>query len=194
VAKAKELLAAAGYGTGLRLRFHYPGDVTRPYLPDPKQLFELIAADLRAAGIEVEGVELPWTPDYLDTVSKGRAHDLYLYGVTGNYGEAYDFLGQLFARRTDEFGFTDTELFEQLKAVDGTGDPAQRRSRYERLNARLLESLPAVPLVHGPDALALDRNLTGLVHRARPSCLSRQRAQADCVSNWRNVQQCMGTG
>lgn len=161
-AKAKELLAAAGYGSGLKLRFHYPRDVTRPYLPDPKKIFELLAADLRAAGIEVEGIELRWTPGYLTTISKGKAHDLHLYGVTGNYGEAYDFMGQLFAKPTAEFGFTDADLFARLKEVDGIGDPGRRRPLYEQLNARLLELLPAVPLVHGPDALVLDKNLTGI--------------------------------
>ncbi|WP_191838679.1 ABC transporter substrate-binding protein [Catellatospora chokoriensis] len=161
-AKAKELLAAAGYGSGLKLRFHYPRNVTRPYLPDPKKIFELLAADLRAAGIEVEGVELRWTPDYLNAVAKGTAHDLHLYGVTGNYGEAYDFMGQLFAAPNAEFGVTDADLFARLKTVDGIGDPVQRRPLYEQLNARLLELLPAVPLVHGPDALVLDKNLTGI--------------------------------
>lgn len=161
-AKAKELLSAAGYGSGLKLRFHYPRDVTRPYLPDPKKIFELLAADLRAAGIEVEGIELRWTPGYLNTVSKGKAHDLHLYGVTGNYGEAYDFMGQLFAKPSAEFGFTDADLFARLKEVDGIGDPVRRRPLYEQLNARLLELLPAVPLAHGPDALVLDKNLTGI--------------------------------
>jgi peptide/nickel transport system substrate-binding protein len=162
-AKAKELLAAAGYGSGLRLRFHYPQGVTRPYLPSPKQIFDLIAADLRAVGIEVAGSELPWTPEYLHAVTRGSDHDLHLFGAVGNYGEAYDFLGTLFARRSDEFGFTDTALFDQLKQVEGTARPDERVPLYERLNARLLELLPALPLVHGPDVLVFDKNLLGVV-------------------------------
>ncbi|MEV4415024.1 ABC transporter substrate-binding protein [Catellatospora sp. NPDC049609] len=162
-ARAKELLAAAGYGSGLRLRFHYPQGVTRNYLPSPKQIFDLIAADLRAVGIEVAGSELPWTPEYLHAVTRGRDHDLHLFGAVGNYGEAYDFLGTLFAQRSDEFGFTDTALFDQLKQVESTGEPEARVPQYRQLNARLLELLPALPLVHGPDVLVFDKNLAGVV-------------------------------
>ena len=35
--------------------------------------------------------------------------------------------------------------------------------QYQRLNARLLELLPALPLVHGPDVLVFDKNLIGVV-------------------------------
>ncbi len=161
--RAKELLAAAGLASGLKLRFHYPQGVTRAYMPSPKQLFELIAEDLRAVGIEVTGAELPWTPDYLHAVTRGKDHDLHLFGAVGNYGEAYDFLGPLFAQRRDEFGFTDKGLFEQFKQVEGTGEPDARVPLYQRLNARLLELLPALPLVHGPDVLVFDKNLVGVV-------------------------------
>lgn len=162
-AKAKELLAAAGNASGLRLRLHYPRDSYRPYLPDPKRIVDLIAADLRAVGIEVEVVGLPWVPQYLNAMTRGTAHDLHLAHAIGNYGETYDFLEGLFARRTQELGFTDAELFAQFKAVEGTADPARRVTQYQQLNKLLLETLPAVPLVHGPDVLVLDKNLSGLV-------------------------------
>ena len=121
----------------------------RAYMPSPKQIFELIAGDLRAVGIEVTGTELPWTPEYLHAVTRGKAHDLHLFGAVGNYGEAYDFLGPLFAQRQDEFGFTDTGLFEQFKQVEKTGEPDARVPQYQRLNARLLELLPSGALGEG---------------------------------------------
>src|SRR5690606_30301235 len=51
--KAKALLAEAGYADGLTLKFYYPTNVSRPYMPDPAAIFELMSADLQAVGITI---------------------------------------------------------------------------------------------------------------------------------------------
>ena len=53
--KAKELLAEAGE-SNLTLNFYYPTEVTRPYMPNPKDIFTVISADLQKAGITVKPV------------------------------------------------------------------------------------------------------------------------------------------
>jgi ABC-type transport system substrate-binding protein len=70
--KAKALLAEAG-ASNLTLRFHYPTEVTRPYMPNPKDLFELLSSDLKAVGINVQAIPLKWSPDYLNATSGSRA-------------------------------------------------------------------------------------------------------------------------
>ena len=50
--RAKSLLAEAG-ATGTTLRFFYPTDVSRPYLPDPAAMFEVINKNLTDAGFTV---------------------------------------------------------------------------------------------------------------------------------------------
>ncbi len=168
--KAKALLASAGV-TGLKLKFHYPTEVTRPYMPAPKDIHEMMVADLKAVGIEVEAIPLKWNPEYLNAVQTGKNHDLHLLGWTGDYGDAYNFIGTFFDRAKDEWGFTNQALFDQVKAADKEPDINKRVELYKALNAELLKFLPGVPIAHGPNALVLGKNVTGV----KPSPLTNER-------------------
>jgi peptide/nickel transport system substrate-binding protein len=161
-AKAKAALAAAGYPNGLTLKFHYPTEVTRPYMPAPKDIFELISADLKAVGITVEPIALKWSPDYLNAVTSGKNHDLHLLGWTGDYADAYNFIGTFFSRAKDEWGFNNAALFAQFKAADEEPDANKRAELYKALNAELLKFLPGVPIAHGPPSLVLAKDVTGV--------------------------------
>ena len=162
VAKAKSLLTEAGFASGLTLKFGYPTEVTRPYMPDPKGIFELMKTNLEAAGIKIEPVALKWTPDYLNKMTTGKDHDIHLLGWTGDYGDAYNFIGTFFDRQKDEWGYNNPDLFAQFKAADSEPDMAKRAELYKALNAKLLEFLPGVPIAHGPPSLVLAKNVTGV--------------------------------
>lgn len=162
VAKAKALLAQAGYPNGLTLRFHYPTEVTRPYMPAPKDIFELMAADLQAAGITITPVALKWSPDYLNATTATKEHDLHLLGWTGDYADAYNFIGTFFDRQKDEFGFNNAALFAQFQAADSEADATARAELYKGINSTLLSFLPAVPIAHGPPSLVLAKEVTGV--------------------------------
>lgn len=159
--KAKSLLAAAGV-KDLKLRFNYPTEVTRPYMPAPKDIFELIAADLKAVGITVEPLPLKWSPDYLNTVTNGPKHDLHLLGWTGDYGDAYNFIGTFFDRQKSEWGFNNPELFAEFKTADSEPDVTKRVELYKALNTKLMQFLPGVPIAHGPPSLVLAKDVTGV--------------------------------
>ena len=161
VEEAKRLLAAAG-ASNLTLRFHYPTEVTRPYMPNPKDIFELLSNDLKAAGITVEGIPLKWSPDYLNATTSGSAHDLHLLGWTGDYGDAYNFIGTFFDRPKDEWGYTNKPLFDQFQAADTTADNAQRVEKYKALNAAVMEFLPGVPISHSPPAIVFGKDVQGV--------------------------------
>ena len=51
--EAKRLLAEAG-AEGMTLKFAYPTEVTRPYMPDPEKIYEALRTDLEAVGIKVK--------------------------------------------------------------------------------------------------------------------------------------------
>jgi peptide/nickel transport system substrate-binding protein len=162
VTKGKALLAQAGFPNGLTLKFHYPTEVTRPYMPAPKDIFELISADLKAIGITVEPIALKWSPDYLNATTSGKNHDLHLLGWTGDYADAYNFIGTFFDRPKDEWGYTNQPLFDQFKAADKEPDANKRAELYKALNAELLKFLPGVPIAHGPPSLVLGKDVTGV--------------------------------
>ncbi|SHN04681.1 peptide/nickel transport system substrate-binding protein [Cryptosporangium aurantiacum] len=162
-AKAKQLLAAAG-ATNLTLKFYYPSEVTRPYMPDPKSIYTSIAADLTAVGIKIEPVVRPWNGGYKDDVQQAGKHDLHLLGWTGDFNDAYNFVGTFFGREKPEFGFTDKAAFAQIAAADAEPDAAKRKALYEQVNRDLVgKYLPAVPISHSPPAIATAGNIDGLV-------------------------------
>jgi peptide/nickel transport system substrate-binding protein len=160
--KAKQLLAEAGV-TNLTLKFHYPTEVTRPYMPAPKDIFELIAADLQKVGITITPIPLKWTPDYLNAVSTGSDHDLHILGWTGDYGDAYNFIGTFFDRQKDEWGFNNPALFAAFKDADGTPAGDAQIAKYKELNKTLMDFLPGVPIANGPPALVVAKNVSGIV-------------------------------
>ncbi|GIJ21921.1 ABC transporter substrate-binding protein [Micromonospora lutea] len=161
VEKAKSLLAEAG-ASDLKLRFHYPTEVTRPYMPNPKDLFELLSADLQAAGITIEPIPLKWSPDYLNATTSGNKHDLHFLGWTGDYGDGYNFIGTFFDRQKDEWGFNNPALFEKFKTADSTADQAARVALYKELNADIMNFLPGVPISHSPPAIVFGKDVTGV--------------------------------
>ena len=163
--RAKSLLAEAG-ATGTTLRFFYPTDVSRPYLPDPAAMFEVINKNLTDAGFVTQPTSLPWNPDYLDAVSAGGA-DLHLLGWTGDYNDAYNFIGTFFAdagggQAKEEFGgFVSPEIFSALAAGDAEPDAAARTELYQEANRAIMDFLPAVPISHSPNALVVAENVVG---------------------------------
>ncbi|MGY1827469.1 MULTISPECIES: ABC transporter substrate-binding protein [unclassified Blastococcus] len=164
--RARQLLEEAG-ATGTTLRFYYPTDVSRPYLPDPAAMFQVIAEDLREVGLNIEPVALQWNPDYLQAVQAGQA-DIHLLGWTGDYNDAYNFIGTFFAedqnnQASAEFGaFSAPEIFQALAEADAEPDPANRTELYQEANRLIKEYLPAVPISHSPPALVVADNVQGL--------------------------------
>ena len=159
--KAKQLLAEAG-ATNLTLRFHYPTEVTRPYMPSPKDIFELLSADLKAVGINVQPIPLKWSPDYLNATTSGSAHDLHFLGWTGDYGDGYNFIGTFFDRPKDEWGFNNQALFDLFKKADTTADATARYELYKQLNKEIMDFLPGVPISHSPPAIVFGKDVTGV--------------------------------
>jgi peptide/nickel transport system substrate-binding protein len=166
-ARSKQLLAEAG-AAGTTLRFYYPTDVSRPYLPDPAAMFEVISKNLTDAGFTIEPVSLPWSPDYLNAVQAGQA-DIHLLGWTGDYNDAYNFIGTFFAAKADgaakaEFGaFRDQGIFDALAEADTQVEEIDRTAAYQEANRRIMDYLPGVPISHSPPALVVSGDVAGLV-------------------------------
>jgi len=164
---ARSLLEQAG-AMGTTLKFYYPTEVSRPYMPDPGAIFEIISQNLTDAGFVIEPVALVWNPEYLDATSSGLA-DIHLLGWTGDYDDAYNFIGTFFDAKAggesklDFGGFVNPDLFAQFAAADSEPDPDVREGLYQDLNNDIMEFLPGVPLSHSPPALVVAENVDGLV-------------------------------
>ncbi|MDG4804208.1 ABC transporter substrate-binding protein [Micromonospora sp. WMMD980] len=162
--KAKQLLKEAG-AEKLTLNFYYPTDVSRPYMPNPQEIFTVLANDLKAVGITVNGVARPWNGGYKDDVQQFGKHDLHLLGWTGDYNDPGNFIGTFFGRGKVEFGDQAmTEMFAAIGKADGTVDEAGKKAAWEQVNRDIAAKwLPAVPVWHAPPAIVVTKDVKGLV-------------------------------
>jgi peptide/nickel transport system substrate-binding protein len=158
--KAKQLLAEAGV-QNFTLKFNYPTDVSRPYMPTPEDTFTAISAQLEAVGIKVEPVADRWSPDYLDKIQGGADHGIHLLGWTGDYNDADNFLGVFFGGKSNEWGFDNPELFKALSEARALPSRDEQTPAYREINKMIMEYLPGVPIAHPTPSLAFAPEVKG---------------------------------
>jgi peptide/nickel transport system substrate-binding protein len=151
--KAKELLAEAGY-KGEELKFYYPLNVTRPYLPTPEKVYAEISKQLTAVGLNIKPVPVDWADGYLQKVTSPGDHALHLLGWNGSYADPDNFVGPLFGENTGEFGYQDPQVFSKIARARGLPDGKERTEQYQTINAQIAATVPAVPIAFPISALA----------------------------------------
>jgi peptide/nickel transport system substrate-binding protein len=171
--RARALLAEAGV-PNLTVNFYYPTDVTRPYMPNPTNIFTALQENLQQVGITVNPVAQPWNGGYLDSVQVNGTQDLHLLGWTGDYNDAGNFLESFFGAPGPEFGLTlpgDAPIIQGIAQADATVDPAAHEAAYQEVNRVIMEQLPGVPLSSSPPAIVVREGVEGLI----PSPLTDER-------------------
>lgn len=155
--KAKELLAEAGYDESnpLKLTFNYPVNVSRPYMPDPEQIFTVLSSQLSEVGVETTPVSEEWV-EYLDRTTGTSDHGIHLLGWTGDYNDTDNFVGVFFGQKSSEWGFDNPELFQKLNEARGVSNLEDQTALYEEINQMVAEFIPGVPLAHPAPTLAFD--------------------------------------
>lgn len=155
--KAKQLLADAGE-ENLKVKFCYPTEVTRPYMPAPQAMFELLKEDLQNSGIKVQDASYKWNPDYTEVTRDGGC-DLYLLGWTGDFNDAFNFIGTWFGEYMKEWGFKNKEVFDVMKAAESEPDQEKRVAKYKHANEVIMDFLPGVPLSSSPPSIAFGKDV-----------------------------------
>jgi peptide/nickel transport system substrate-binding protein len=153
-AKARQLLAEAGQPHP-RIEFWYPTDVSRPYMPSPQDVFQVISADLEKAGFQVKAKAVPWAA-YVGGVIAGDAQAA-LFGVIGSYPDASYFLN-LVAQQQFR-GDIRTHVQGELRAADQVTDAAKRAATYERISAEIAAKVPVVPYGNLPQFTVFTANV-----------------------------------
>jgi len=153
-AKAKELLAEAGY-QGEELKFYYPLNVSRPYLPTPEKIYAEISRELTAVGLNIKPVPVDWSDGYLQKVTSPGDHGLHLLGWNGSYADPDNFVGPLFGENTGEFGYQDPQVFSKIARARSLPEGRERTEQYQTINAQIAATVPAVPIAFPISALAL---------------------------------------
>src|SRR5699024_11973742 len=67
---ARGMLEKAGH-EDLEVEFCYPTEVTRPYMPAPQDIFDVISEDLQEVGVTVEATSYEWA-EYVNQTDRDR--------------------------------------------------------------------------------------------------------------------------
>ena len=153
-AKAKALLAEAGYPDGFKatLKLPPPGYARRGG--------EVIQAQLAEIGVEVELIPVEWA-QWLDQVFKGYDYDMTIVSHT----EPLD-IG-IYARGKDKyyFGYDNPAFNQVMQQLNAAVDPEQRRALYQEAQQILSDDEAAIFLfqlaktgVHNAKLMGLWKN------------------------------------
>ncbi len=155
---ARDLLEQAGYADGFELDFNYPVNVSRPYMPNPEQIFTALSSQLEEVGITVNPIASEWV-EYIDLMQGSPDHGIHLLGWTGDYNDTDNFIGVFFGSYSNEWGFEDDELFSALADARTLTDPDEANSVYQDINQQIAEAMPGVPLAHPAPSLAFNERV-----------------------------------
>ncbi|MDQ0156179.1 ABC transporter substrate-binding protein [Robertmurraya andreesenii] len=154
-AKAKELLAEAGYPDGFEMEL-WAMPVPRPYMPEGQKVAEALQNMFAEIGVKAEIVTYEWGT-YLDKAANGEA-DTFLLGWTGDNGDADNFLYVLLDE--DSIGsnnysyYKNAEVHELLLKAQASPDQAEREELYKQAQVIIKDDAPWIPLVHSTPLLA----------------------------------------
>ena len=149
-AKAKELLAQAGYPNGFEVELWYL-PVTRPYNPDGKRMAEVIQADWEKIGVKTKLITYEWA-EYRKR-SKTGEQAVMMFGWSGDNGDPDNFFVPLLGCEAVKGGGNVARWcnkgFEDLiiKAAQ-TPKQADRAKLYEQAQVIFKEEAPWITVAH----------------------------------------------
>jgi dipeptide transport system substrate-binding protein len=149
-AKAKELLAQAGFPNGFELELWYL-PVTRPYNPDGKRMAEMIQADWDKVGVKAKLVTYEWA-EYRKRAKSGE-HQVVMFGWSGDNGDPDNFFVPLLGCEAVKGGGNNArwcnQAFEDLiTRAAQTPKQADRAKLYEQAQVIFKEEAPWITVAH----------------------------------------------
>jgi len=159
VAKAKELLTAAGFPDGFEVTLNFR-DVNRGYLPQPSVVAQDIQTQLAEVGITVN-IEVMESGAFLDAASAGQLA-FFMLGWGADYPDATNFLDYHFGTGASQsFGAHIPAVEEALTEAVSLSDPAARLELYATAAELLRDEAPMIPIAHGGSAAAFKASIVG---------------------------------
>lgn len=136
------------------------GDNSRPYMPRPVEVAQLVKNDLEAVGFKVEIRPFEWG-EYLEKTRRGE-HPMCLLGWTTDNADPDNFLWQLLDQdnavpgsATNVSFFRNQEMHDLLTEAQRTTDVKRRAELYKKAQAIIHREVPMVPLVFAKLAHAM---------------------------------------
>jgi len=171
VAKATSDLAAANLTAAQKnIDLYYPSNVSRPYMPDPKDEAQAVAQDLTAIGFTVNLKTIDWGAGYYNTANTGQLA-MFLLGWTCDWAGADNFLVTAFfgysgGHPATQFGYKNDQmntLFTQALQAP-TVDAAN--ALWGQAQDLIAADMPMIPIVDSTPPGAYVSKLQGFVGAA----------------------------
>jgi ABC-type transport system substrate-binding protein len=149
--EAKKLLEKAGFKKGFKTTL-WTMSTTRPYLPNGRKVAEIIQADLKKIGIDVDIISYDWAT-YIEKTYYGD-HDMALMGWTGDNGDPDNFLYVLLSSNAanmpaQNIAFYRNKDFDSLLEKARTiTDKKERAKLYMKAQEIFHRDIPWVPIAH----------------------------------------------
>ena len=150
VAKAKALLAQAGYPNGFEVDLWYL-PVTRPYNPDGKRMAEMIQADWEKVGVKAKLITYEWA-EYRKR-SKTGEQPVMMFGWSGDNGDPDNFFVPLLGCDAVKGGgnvarWCNKEFNDLVQKAAQTPKQADRAKLYEQAQLIFKEEAPWITVAH----------------------------------------------
>jgi len=149
-AKAKALLAKAGYPHGFEVELWYL-PVTRPYNPDGKRMAELIQADWGKIGVKTKLTTYEWG-EYRKRSKTGEQQTM-MFGWSGDNGDPDNFFGPILSCEAVKGGgnvsrWCNKDFEALIQKAKATPKQADRAKFYEKAQEIVHEEAPQVDIAH----------------------------------------------
>ncbi len=157
IAKAKELLAQAGYPNGFKAKIWTNNNNVR------KDTAVILQDQLKQIGIDVEIELLEWGA-YLDRLAN-REHDMFLLGWTpspdGDSAMYAVFHSKNHGSAGNRMWYTNARVDECLDKGRESTVPEEREAAYKEAQAIIMDEVPLIPLVWPDNNAGIQKNIKG---------------------------------
>jgi peptide/nickel transport system substrate-binding protein len=165
---AKKLIADSGVAPAdLTFDFWYPSAVFRPYMPDPKGIWQAIQSDLEAVGFHPTAQTKPWTGGYIKDETVGK-YPMWLIGWTCDWAGPDNFLDTAFfyytaGKPNPEFAYKNDALNALMKQAEGEPTLDASKPLWEQAQDLIAKDQPTVPLVNSKPVAGAKAYVKGFV-------------------------------
>lgn len=166
-ARAKALLAEAGYPDGIDVDLWYMG-IPRSYFPDPKSVATALSASLGQIGVRVNLRTEEWG-QYVADMTASDKFDMWLAGWSNDNGEPDSFFSRLLAHHnpeTDKPSWNNEDLANRIQSGAQNFNREERTATYVDIMSDLQDQSPWIPITRMSDVVLMTAGVEGFVGEA----------------------------
>ena len=154
VAKAKEMLAAAGFPDGFATKIQYR-DVSRSYVQDQNVIAAALQQQLKT-NLNIDAtIEVQESGTFIDNSDVGKLDGIHILGWGADYPDMTNFLDYHFGGgSSQQFGDKHADLTEVLATGSQGLDDASREPSYVTANNLIKQHVPMIPISHAGSGVA----------------------------------------